>query len=355
MGGASLQKLTTNAWFAGSVALALLGILYVMNLRGLSLSKWLNDLGGVGTIVGTLALCALSYFTIRRHGSLLRISDFTAPSNDWHLITAFGTICYSLIGLDLASVMGDEIRNPKRDLPGAVLIGGLLSGFIYVSATASLLVAVPKERIGVLEGILQGVSSMAEGIGLTNFIPVVALLMAVAILGTASAWFGGAARLPFVAGLDRYLPSSFGELHPVYGTPYVSLNVFAVISCLLIVVSLLGGTVAEGFLVLLNLASALLLISFGYVFAALLKRALDQTQPVFANRTYLIVNALSGLLCSCIGICVAFIPSSQVTLLWLYEFKLLFGTAVIFGAAYYFYRRAASSGNQGMPRIPRRA
>ena len=67
-------------------------------------------------------------------------------------------ICFGLVGLELASVMGDEIRDPQKTLPPAVAWGGLVSGALYIGATLTLLIAVGKNDISVLQGIVQAVS-----------------------------------------------------------------------------------------------------------------------------------------------------------------------------------------------------
>ena len=82
---------------------------------------------------------------------------------------------------------------------------------------------------------------MAEKVNFSWIVAPFALFMFMAILGTASAWFSGTARLPFVAGIDRYLPPALGRLHPRYHTPYVALIVFAVLSALLILMGDPGG------------------------------------------------------------------------------------------------------------------
>ena len=81
------------------------------------------------------------------------------------MLNSFGVICFGLVGLELASIMGDEIENPRKTLPGAVAWGGVLSGFLYVGATLTLLVAVDKNSISVLQGIVQAMSHMAGQVG----------------------------------------------------------------------------------------------------------------------------------------------------------------------------------------------
>ena len=73
-------------------------------------------------------------------------SDFHIPADPRFVLNSFGVICFGLVGLELASIMGDEIRDPQRTLPGAVAWGGVLSGALYIGATLTLLVSIPKER-----------------------------------------------------------------------------------------------------------------------------------------------------------------------------------------------------------------
>jgi len=84
------------------------------------------------------------------------------------------------------------------------------------------------------------------------------------------------ARIPFVAGLDSYMPSWLGKIHPRYATPYAALIVHASVSLILVIANFLAtGGVQESFQRLLSLAVVLQLIPFLYIFGALLKIAVD--------------------------------------------------------------------------------
>src|SRR5207249_10026274 len=89
-------------------------------------------------------------------------ADLRIPANPGFVLNSFGVICFDLEGLELASVMDDEIESPRKTLPGAVAWGGLLSGLLYVGATLTLLIAVKKSDISVLQGIVQAVGNMAS-------------------------------------------------------------------------------------------------------------------------------------------------------------------------------------------------
>ena len=249
-------------------------------------------------------------------------------------------ICFGLVGLELASVMGDEIRDPQRTLPGAVAWGGLVSGVLYIGATLTLLIAVSKNEISVLQGIVQAVSHMASRVGIAWIIAPFAVMLSLSIAGIGSAWMGGSARIPFVAGLDSYMPSWLGKVHPKYATPHAALIVQAIISALLVVVNFAAsGGVQEAFQKMLSAAVVLQLVPFLYVFAALLKFAFrGQMAGARYGRGTLIFAGLAGFITTSLGIVLAFFPAKQITSLWKYEAS-MFGITLGFVAlaVFFFY------------------
>jgi glutamate:GABA antiporter len=338
--GPQHQSLADNRVFALGASIALLAVLVVLNIVGLGVGKWVNNLGGVGTLFAAAVLISLGLTVWVRFGTPLTGADFRVPANPGFVFNAFGVMCFGLVGLELASIMGDEIENPRQTLPGAVARGGVLSGLLYIGSTLTLLVAVSKQDISVLQGIVQAVSHMAGRVGVSWIVAPFALLLSISIAGIGSAWLGGSARIPFVAGLDSYLPSWLGKIHPRYATPYAALIVHAIVSLILVVLNfgLTGSGVQETFQKLLSLAVVLQLIPFLYIFAALLKIALD---PSFTeaqySRTTLILAGASGLVTTILGTALAFFPAQQIRSIFLYEVWMIGGTLLFIGLAAFFF------------------
>jgi glutamate:GABA antiporter len=233
--------------------------------------------------------------------------------------------------------MGDEIQDPAHTLPGAVAWGGILSGILYVGATLTLLIAVGK-NVNVLQGIVQAVSHMAGRIGVGWIVVPFALMLSLSIAGIGSAWMGGSARIPFVAGLDSYMPSWLGKVHPRYATPHAALIVQAIVSALLVIMNFLGAGVQETFQKLLSLAVVLQLIPFLYMFGALIRFAVKETKPQGQyGRTTLLLAGTSGLLTTVLGIALVFFPAQQITSLWSYELWMFGGTLFFIGLAAFFF------------------
>jgi len=336
--GPGHQALGDNKIFALTASILLLAVLVVLNIIGLGVGKWINNVGAIGTFVAAAVLIGLGAIVWLRFGTSITSADFQIPANPRFVLNSFGVICFGLVGLELASVMGDEIDNPRKILPGAVAWGGVLSGLLYIGATLTLLIAVSKQDISVLQGIVQAVSHMASRVNANWIVAPFAFLLSISIAGIGSAWLAGSARIPFVAGLDSYMPSWLGKVHRRYATPYAALIVHAIVSMILVVVNFTAAGVQESFQKLLSLAVVLQLIPFLYMFAALLKIA---AQPSFIkvqyNKPTLFFAGASGLVTTTMGIALAFFPAVQITSIFSYEVWMFGGTLLFVGLAAFFF------------------
>ena len=371
--GPGHQKLADGGPFPPIASITLLVILTVFNILGLGVGKWINNLGAIGTFVAAGVLIGLGVVVWSRFGTTITAADFKVPADPKFVLNSFGVICFGLVGLELASVMGDEIQDPQRTLPGAVAWGGVISGALYVGATLTLLIAVGKS-VNVLQGIVQAVTHMAGRVGIGWISIPFALMLSLSIAGIGSAWMGGSARIPFVAGLDSYMPSWLGNVHPRYSTPYAALIVQAIVSGLLVLGNFLGwwfwdkiagflgllprlylspAGAGEVFAKLLSLAVVLQLVPFVYMFGALVKFAVTESAPKGQySRCTMFVAGLSGLLTTSLGILLVFFPAQQITSLWSYEIWMVGGTLFFVGLAAFFFfvygRRKAPQGQSSL-------
>ena len=135
----------------------------------------------------------------------------------------WSVLIYAFAGCETASLMGDEIKNARRAIPRALLIGGVTVTFCYIVGTISVLVALPPSEMGNLQGLMQAISQTSHRVGFESIIPFAAFLIALSNVGAAGAYLAAVARLPFVAGIDKFLPPAFGALHPRWKTPWVGL------------------------------------------------------------------------------------------------------------------------------------
>jgi len=158
-----------------------------------------------------------------------------------------------------------------------------------------------------------------------------------AIAGSVSAWAAGSARVMFVSGLDRYLPAGLGKIHPRYNTPHVALVAQGVICTSLIAMSFIGAGVKEAYITLLDMAVVLQMLSYLYLFAVLLM-VVRRGEGLYLGRGKLWFAAVSGLMATGIGMIVAFIPSHQITSIWLFEGKMATSCVLFLGLAAGLFR-----------------
>ena len=87
----------------------------------------------------------------------------------------------------------------------------------YLLVADALIALVPPGELGAIQGVMQAVQQGADAAGASWLVAPIAIVMALSVGGSASAWFAGPSRIPFVAGLDRALPRRVGPCAPSLG------------------------------------------------------------------------------------------------------------------------------------------
>jgi len=316
LGGPSWRGLAASPLYFIGFSLIALGIAAGLNVRGLSIGKWLHNLGAVGLWVPGLLLLALGLLAFLRFGSATRFSPETMlPSTRLKDIVFWSTIAFSLSGLESASMLGEEIRDARRNIPRALLAAGVLITALYILGTVAMLVALPQQQIQSLQGFMQAIESASSRLGLVWLVAPIAGLIVLGGLGQAGAWFAAGGRLPFVAGIDRYLPAAFGRLHPKYNSPYVSLMSQAGIAAVFIFLGQAGTTVKGAYDVLVSMSIISYFIPYLLMFASMIRLQGEPAGPevirVPGGRRVAIGLAALGFTTTVVTIGLALIPAED--------------------------------------------
>lgn len=351
VGGSTAAELNNSRLFFFFLPVALLWVTIYANVRGLGVGKWVNNIGGIGGLVIGAALLIMGAIVVISHHGQLHAKDL-APGNFGALpLSTFGVISLALVGMELGPIMGDEVRDPRRTIPRSVALGGVLCSAMYFLCVVALLTAVPQTRMAVVQGLLQAVDGMSASFGIGWILLPLALLMAASIAGSTSAWVSGSARILFVCGLDRYLPKGLGKVHTRHHSPHVALIMFGVLATSIIAMSFIGASVQEAYLTLLDLAVALQMISYIYLFLSLLKRAFSKSStPRYFKRPILQLASLAGFSTATLGFAMAFVPTRQISSIGSFELKMFLTLGFILALAaglfvYYSRFRAEMSGS----------
>ena len=146
----------------------------------------------------------------------------------------------------------------------------------------------------------------------------------------------GIARVPFVVGIDRYLPAAFGKIHPKWKTPWISILVQAGLSGTILLLSQMRTTSAiAAYQVVVDAAIILYFIPFLYMFAAVIKLAGRRDRAENEHAVLVPGGKLGVWVCGglgfavvLLGIALSFVPPGEAGSAWVFETKLVGSTVV---------------------------
>ncbi len=273
MGGRG-SVLAQDRTFQLTVSLGILLVAVVLNIIGLNIGKWLQNAGGIGTYVPLVILVAVAAVVCWRQGSATHFTIANMmPTWNWDTVNFWSQIAFAFTGLELVSAMSEEVRDPRRTLPRAVFGAGALIALMYIVGTFAILSLIPAADIDAQSGVFHAITlgSVALKVGALGILA--AVLVTVGNAGGVGSTVAGIARVPFVVGVDRYLPAAFGRIHPRWKTPYVSILVQAAISAAILLGSQINETTQGAYQKLIDAGIILYFIPFLYMFAAVIKLA----------------------------------------------------------------------------------
>ena len=267
-------------------ALALIGLLALLNVKGTQESARLNLMLAIGDLLTQLALVVAGVFLVLSPDTLISNVELgVAPTwGNFALGIAVGMIAFT--GIETISNMAEEARDATRTVVRGTGLTVVAVLFMYALLPMIALSAMPVEQVGgdyVTElGTTYAedpVLGVVENIGLSEQLTeigryYVGVLAAVILVIATNAAMIGLSRLTFSMGQYRQLPERLRQVHPRFHTPYVAILVFSAIAA----VTVLPGQV--DFLATMYSFGAMLSFTVAHVAIFWLrKRRPDQERP----------------------------------------------------------------------------
>ncbi len=216
---------------------------------------------------------------------------------------------------------------------------------IYIGGTAAVLATLKPDQTNALYGVMQAIATSAERFGWNVVTPLMAGLVMISCLASAGAWLGAVARLPFVAGLDQYLPKAFGRMHPRWGSPVIALVTQSAIAGCFIFLGQGGTSVRGAYDVLVSTTVISTLLPFLLLFASAFTLSAGPPRPedvrIIGGRTSIVIAATVGLLTTFGSVVLTLIPPENEPNKPLAVAKILGLTAIMLGSGVVFYLAAA--------------
>lgn len=335
--GPRAQALNSNPYYFMTFAIFWLAVITLINIVGVDAGKWLNNIGSLGSIVPLSVLIVLAAISYWRFGPAVRYPPASfVPHWSFDNAVFWSSVFFAFSAIDSVSAMGDEIENPRRTIPWALLVAGGILVVGYIGGTAALLVALPSDAVGGPDGFVNGIHMLSARLGVEWMLVPMALLVALNAVGSAAGNLSSTARLPFVAGVDRYLPSAFGSIHPRYQTPWVAIGVYGGAGILIAFLGQAGSSVRGAYDVLVSMSVIALFIPYLFLFAAMIRfqsvPAGPEVRRVPGGRPVAIALASLGFLSTAVTIVLSTIPGADQSNKPLAVAKVLVGTLLLVGA-----------------------
>src|SRR6476619_1220674 len=260
-----------NKWCVSLISAALVGGLGWACVRGLSLGKWVHNIGAFAMFIVYGALIFLPLLALER-GELKHYQplQFALPAMSlFYCFNIFSKLAIgALSGFEYVAILAGETRAPARDIGRSVLIASPVIALAFILGTSSVLAFVGNNPIDLIGPVPQTLR-----LGLTSFplagaiASIGILLMTTRTIASTSVHVTGSSRLPMVAGWDRLLPNWFSRLHPRFKTPINSVVFVGIITLVIAISSQIGAGIQEAFQLVDNAANVFYAIVYLSLFA----------------------------------------------------------------------------------------
>jgi glutamate:GABA antiporter len=327
--GPSAAWMTSSSWFVTLSSVVILAAMVVASTIGLSVGKWVHNVGGVFMLLVFGAVLVLPFIGLAT-GHLPAYHPFktATPAFTVFNLNLLGKMGFGALGgFEYVAILAGETKSPSRSVGRSVLIAAPVIALMFVLGTSTVIAYVPLDKIDLVGPIAQVLRIGFGPFGIATQLVTIAILMTLAMrIAQTSVAFTAVTRLPMVAGWDRMLPPWFSKLHATYKTPVNSIILVGVCALVFAMISLVGVGQAEAFQLVWNASGMFYALTYVVMFAI----------PLFGLRgvtpkpaLWLRAAAWSGLLMTLLYLALSIFPIIQVGSVAAFAIKI---SVVIVGA-----------------------
>ena len=195
------------------------------------------------------------------------------PSFDLNSLSYISVILFNFLGFEVVCTYADNMRDPKRQIPQAIVSGGIVIALIYLFSAFGIGAAIPTHEISEDSGLIDAVSLMT---GRTSglFVGAVALLFLITLFGNMISWSMGVNSTAAYAAENGDMPAIFARRWAKNDMPIGSAltsGIVASVVCILGIIIELLSPDSSLFWSFFALNLVMLLLSYAPVFPAFLR------------------------------------------------------------------------------------
>lgn len=340
--------LANDKAFILPVIIGMFTIATLANSFGMKVSGLLSSVSAIfGTIIPMLFIIVLGIIWVTL-GKPLAITPtehhFLPNLTHIHNVAFIVVVLFSLMGLEMSAVHAEEVKNPHRDFPRALLYSGSIILVTLIAASTAIAIVVPKKSLNIISGLDQAYSLFLNAFHLHWLLPIVIVLIILGAFGGMAAWVIGPTKGLAIAAEDKCAPKLFAS-RTKHNVPVPVLILQWIIVVILCCLFLLFKYISTWYWILSDLTAQLALLFYIILFAAAIRlryktpKNPDAFRIPGGNFGIWIVGSV-GIIACITGIALGFIPPDGVKVgnIAIYE-GILIGGIVIFSALPFWISR----------------
>ncbi|CEK10504.1 APC family permease [Legionella hackeliae] len=321
-------QLANNKFYLLATTLSLFWLFTLLNCFGMRISSIVSIIGAsLGTILPMvgISLLGIVWFFQGRPLAVDTTSTWLPDFSSIGNLSLFSAVLFGLLGMEMSAVHAEEVKNPQRDYPRAILYSAFLIFATLVFGSLAIVIVVPNQQLSVVSGLIDAYAVFFNAYQLPWMTPLIALLIILGGLSGVSAWIIGPTKGLLVSAQDGSLPEIFSKVNR-YGAPVAILVTQGIIFSLLSSVFIVFDSINAAYWILSDLSAQMALLVYVFMFSAAIKlRYSKPDQPRSykipgGNAVMCLVSSI-GILC-CIGaMLIGFVPPTQIPINNIYFFE----------------------------------
>ena len=290
----------------------------LLNMGGMKISGLISTvcfLSGVLIPGGLIIILGAVYLLLGKPIQLDLSQSIIPEMGDIHNLVMLTMFIFIFAGIELSAAHANDVENPKRNYPIAILITALLVLGINVIGAMSVSLVVPVKELSLVSGLMEAFRQFFEEFQASWLVPVVALLVAVGAIGQVSTWIVGPVKGLFATGQTGLLPPVFHKERN--GIPVNLLYLQATLVSLVGLVFVAVPGVNSAFFMVLDVTTLLYILMYILMLVSAIvlryKRPdVPRTYEVPGGKPGMWIIAGMGLLTCAFAFFVGFFPSTEV-------------------------------------------
>jgi amino acid transporter len=317
-----------------------------VNLFGVNVSAKINSVAGlVGTIFPLCLLIFLGIIWVYRRQPLQLSFSFSSllPNfssiDNWVSLTA---IISSFLGIELAGVHVNDIKNPQKNFPKALFISAFILLTTMLFGSLAIAIVVPSTQINLVAGVMQVFSVFFESLHVGFLTPILAVLIVIGSLGSIINWLISPAKGLYHAAEFGFLPDFFKKKNK-YGVASRILISQAILVSALCCIFFLVPNVNSFYWFLTGLSTDLYLLMYLLMFIGAIKlhyvyKHRDPSFKIPGKSMGLWITCLLGIFGCLLTLFISFFPPQELQIpITRYAFLILIGNIIMISPIFLFY------------------